>query len=139
MKDKYFLDTNIFIYSFEPAYKRKKKISDDLIKNALSGKGFISYQTIQEFLNVATKKFEIPLKFEDLQTYLDKVLYPICESFPSKELYLSALEIKQRWQFSFYDSLIIAAALEANCKILYSEDLQHNQKIYELTIVNPYL
>jgi len=66
-------------------------------------------------------------------------LFPICEVFPSEKLYISALDIREKWKFSFYDSLIIAAAVEANCKILYSEDLQHNQKIYDLTILNPYL
>jgi len=44
-----------------------------------------------------------------------------------------------KWQFSFYDSLIIAAALQAKCNVLYSEDLQHNQKVHSLTILNPFL
>ena len=138
MKDKYFLDTNIIVYSFEPSFKEKKNISDELILKALKGKGCISFQTIQEFLNVAIRKFELPLKPEDLRTYLEGVLLPVCEVFPSKELYFSSLEIQERWKFSFYDSLIIAAALESNCKVLYSEDLQHGQKIYELTILDPF-
>ncbi len=139
MKDKFFLDTNIIVYAFEPSLEDKKKVSDKLIKNALSGRGCVSFQVIQEFLNVVTKKFRIPLKIEDIQLHLEKIIYPICEIFPTKELYVSALDINQRWQFSFYDSLIIAAAHEANCSILYSEDLQHNQKINDLTVTNPFL
>jgi predicted nucleic acid-binding protein len=46
--------------------------------------------------------------------------------------------VKERYRFSFYDSLIIAAALEAGCNTLYSEDLQHNQKVEWLTIINPF-
>ena len=57
---------------------------------------------------------------------------------PSAGLYTQALELKARWKFSFYDSLIVAAALEAGCKRLYSEDLQHGQRIQGLRIENPF-
>ncbi len=53
-------------------------------------------------------------------------------------LYRSALQLQLRWRFSFYDSLIVAAALEAGCKRLLSEDLQHGQRIETLTIENPF-
>ncbi len=139
MSDKFFLDTNIFVYSFESPEQEKRIISEKLIKKAIGGNGSISFQVIQEFLNVATRKFAIPLKPEDSKLYIQKVLYPIIEVFPSKELYFSGLEIQQRWKYSFYDSLILAAALEAKCNILYSEDLHHNQKVEWLTIINPYL
>jgi len=66
-------------------------------------------------------------------------LFPICEVFPSEKLYHNSLDIHEKFKYSFYDSLIIAAAIEANCKILYSEDLQHNQKIYDLMIINPFM
>jgi len=53
---------------------------------------------------------------------------------------LKACEIAARYQFSFYDSMIVAAALESNCEILYTEDMQHNQIINNtLTIINPFL
>jgi predicted nucleic acid-binding protein len=45
----------------------------------------------------------------------------------------------ERWKFSFYDSMIIAAAMESGSEILYSEDLQHNQEIFSLKIVNPFI
>jgi predicted nucleic acid-binding protein len=138
MKDKFFIDTNILVYSFS-SDSVKKEISRKIIKDAHLKKGCLSFQVIQEFLNVLTKKFEIPLTLSDTQTYLQNILYPVCEVFPSEELYIKTLEIKERWHFSFYDSLIVASAIEANCKTLYSEDLQHNQKIYELTIINPYV
>ncbi len=75
----------------------------------------------------------------EAKEYLSKVMFSLCHIFPSEKLYFNALDFKERWQFSFYDSLIIAAALEANCTILYSEDLQHNQKINDLTVTNPFL
>jgi predicted nucleic acid-binding protein len=140
MKDKYFLDTNILIYSFDHASPVKQKKANHLIKTALvESKGCISYQVIQEFLNVATKKFTPPLAVLDCQRYLDVVLQPLCQIFTSIDLYHKALDLMARWQYSFYDSLILAAALQADCKILYSEDLKHEQSINSLTILNPFL
>lgn len=114
-------------------------MSEKFIKSALNGKGFISFQIIQEFLNVATNKFKGIMSSYEAQKYISKMMFPLCSVFPSKELYSQTLKIKERWQYSFYDSLVIAAALEADCGILYTEDLQHNQKINELTIVDPYV
>jgi predicted nucleic acid-binding protein len=139
MKDKFFIDTNIFVYSFDLHNSDKRMISENLIKAALKGNGIISFQVIQEFLNVATKEFQGSMTNAEAQKYLSKVLFTLCQVFPTEELYIQALEIKNRWRFSFYDSLIISAALEAKCNILYSEDLQHNQKVGGLTIINPYL
>ncbi len=140
MKDKFFLDTNIFVYSFDRSNEPKRQKASQLIKQALvESKGCISYQVIQEFLNVATKKFATPLSLLDGQRYLDSVLYPLCQIFASVDLYHQALHLMQRWQYSFYDALILAAALQADCKILYSEDLQHGQAIKSLTILNPFL
>lgn len=136
MKGKFFLDTNIFVYSFHDA--PKKEIALELIRQAHLRNGCISTQVIQEFLNVALKKFEKPAKYDDLLVYLKKILFPICEAFPSERLYADALDISERWKYSFHDSLIIASALESKCDILYSEDFQSEQRIRELTIVNPF-
>ena len=140
MKDKYFLDTNIFVYSFNSGEKKKQKVSLELISNALDKQiGCISYQVVQEFLNVATRKFVKPLSIPDCIRYLNSVFEPLCVVYPSIELYNQALEISERWQYSFYDSLIITAAINSECSTLYTEDLHHGQKIKNLTIVNPFL
>lgn len=140
MKDKFFIDTNILVYSFSKEEPEKKEIASGLIHSALqSQKGVISYQVIQEFLNVSTKKFPVPLKSIDAAKYIDLVLNPLCQVFSSITLYKTALEIKDRWQYSFYDSLIISAALESNCSTLFSEDLHHSQKINSLEIINPFI
>lgn len=140
MNDKYFIDTNIFIYSFDKSNSRKHEVSKDIIADALEhSSGIISYQVIQEFLSVATRKFKNPLSYSDCQRYLNIVLEPICEVFSSIELYHQAMDVMERWQYSFYDSLIISAALKAQCKILFSEDFQNNQKIQNLTIQNPFI
>ena len=139
MNDKYFLDTNVIVYSFDPNIPDKQHAARSLIRNALTGQGCISYQVAQEFFNLATRKFEIPLSLQDCKIYLNDVLAPLCEIFPSIEFYSQALQIKERWQYSWYDSLIVTAALQANCTILYSEDMHHGHLINQLTITNPFL
>ncbi|KAA3611303.1 MAG: PIN domain-containing protein [Calditrichaeota bacterium] len=140
MKDKAFLDTNIIVYSFDKNNTDKKEIAINLISNSLKNEsGCISFQVVQEFLNVALRRFNPAFSIEQSQQYLSVVLDPLCEIYPSFDLYRNTLEIKERWKYSFYDSLIITAALYSNCKILYSEDLQHEQKIQDLQILNPFI
>lgn len=140
MSDKYFIDTNIFIYSFDTKNPTKNDVAKRLIADALeNGTGIISYQVIQEFLNVATQKFAKPLTFKDSQRYLNVVLEPLCEVFSSMELFHKALEIMDQWRYPFYDSLIISAALQADCVTIYTENMQHNQAIRNLTIKNPFI
>lgn len=137
--DRFFLDTNILVYTFAKDAPNKRNKARYLIQKALGERsGCLSYQVVQEFLNVAQRKFETPFKAEDLALYLTQVLSPLCEVYASIALYQRALELAQRWQYGFYDSLIIASALAAECDVLYSEDLQHGQQIQSLTIVNPF-
>lgn len=139
MRDKFFLDTNILIYSFDASKPDKQKISRDLIKVGLEkGIGCISYQVVQEFLNVATRKFAIPISYDDSRIFLLTVLEPLCEVYASIDLFHRTLELAERWKYTFYDALIIAAALQNRCTILYSEDLQDGQIIHELKITNPF-
>jgi predicted nucleic acid-binding protein len=140
MNGNYFLDTNILVYTFDNTQSEKQSIARQLVRNALHKRaGCISYQVVQEFLNIASRKFASPFSINDSQTYLISVLEPLCEVFSSTALYHRALEISGRWGFAFYDSLIVAAALSIGSKILYTEDLQHNQKIEDTIIVNPFL
>lgn len=139
MKGKFFIDTNIIIYSFDNNNTLKMEKARKIISEALSSSnGIISFQVIQEFINIATGKFKKKLSLSDTREYLTEVLLPICEIFPGNEFYMNALEIKERTGYSFYDSMIIQAALESRCNILYSEDLQDGFKLFELMIRNPF-
>ena len=64
---------------------------------------------------------------------------PLWKVNPTLTFYQRGLDLQAHYQFSFYDSLIVAAALEAGCKTLYSEDLQHDQRIEGLCIQNPFI
>ncbi len=135
-----FLDTNIFVHSFDPVAGAKSRVAENLIQQALtSGKGIISYQVAQEFLNLATRRFTALMSAADAEKYLTRVLSPLLAIHSSKHLYVEALHLQARYRFSWYDSLIVAAALQAECKLLLTEDLQHGQKIGTLTIQNPFL
>jgi len=139
MNDKFFLDTNVLVYSFDPVHTDKCDKARQMIEEGLeSGLGRISFQVIQEFLSLTTRRFPSPMSAEAAVKYLHGVLTPLCYVHSNAEIYAEALDIHQRWQYSFYDSLIIAAALRADCSILYSEDLQHEQIIRGLTIRNPF-
>jgi predicted nucleic acid-binding protein len=139
MNDKFFLDTNIFIYCFDETQPMKQTRSFELIARALhSGEGMVSTQVIQEFLNVATRKFKVPLKLEDAKIFLEQILYPICEVFPDLDLYRTALEVSRKTGYAFYDALILTGAIRGGCSILYSEDLAAGQVVDLVRIVNPY-
>jgi predicted nucleic acid-binding protein len=140
MKDKFFLDTNLIVYLFDNKDSKKQRIAKELLKKALENRnGIISFQVLQEFCNVVLRKFEKPLSPDDLKSFTNRFLYPICEIIPNLEIYNNAIEIHKLFGYSFYDSLIIAAAREGNCVTLYSEDLQNGQHVLGVNIVNPFI
>ena len=99
MSDRYFIDTNIFAYTFDKKSKKKAKISKEIVAHSLSSnEGIISYQVVQEFLNIATRKFKTPLKIQDSKIYLRKILLPLCEIYPSEILFALGLDIQSTTQ-----------------------------------------
>ena len=134
-----FIDTNIFVYHLDATDARKHGIAEAIVSEALRTQdACISYQVVQEFLNVVSTKARVPLSAEQAQAYLDAVLAPLLQVGASTELFHRALGIRSRWRFGFYDSLIVAAALAAGCTRLLSEDLQHGQQIEALTVIDPF-
>ena len=134
-----FIDTNVFVYHLDTTDKRKHAIAERIIRDGLaSGNACISFQVVQECLNTALRKAEVALDTDAARSYLDTVLIPLLQVPASAALYHRALDVRTRWQFSFYDSLIVAAALAAGCSRLVSEDLQHGQRIDSLMVHNPF-
>ncbi len=140
MNAKYFLDTNTLLYCFDPAAPTKQRIAvmlvDDAVNEAL---GAISYQVCQEFCNVMLHKLRDTLPTEKFEAYLTTHIFPLIQIQPSPQLFRKAIRIHHQTQYRFYDSLIVAAALESGATILYSEDLQHDRQIGHLRIVNPFI
>jgi predicted nucleic acid-binding protein len=127
-----FADTNVIIYS----------VSDDddkrlLALKIIAAKPVISTQVLTETANTLQRK----LKFspQDTQSILMRLIAECDVVAVLPRTVISAITVMERYRFSFYDSLIIATALEASCTTLYSEDMQHGQLIEnKLLIINPF-
>jgi predicted nucleic acid-binding protein len=130
MSDRFFLDTDIFVYSFDETAPRKCAPAHSLIRRAIAtGKGIISYQVAQEFFNVASRRFANPLTAAEAEQYLSVILRPLLSVHSSVSLYGGALRLTTRHSLSWYDLLIVASAIDGRCGILYSEDLQDGQRL----------
>jgi predicted nucleic acid-binding protein len=139
MRGRFFLDTNIFVYSFDRGAARKASRARQLIAEAAeTGRGVVSYQVVQEFLNVALRRFAQPMMRTDAEQYLTTVLQPMLAVHSSAGLYMAALQLMERYRLGWYDSLIAAAAGESRCEVLYSEDLQSGLKIGDVRVQNPF-
>jgi len=139
MSVEFFIDTNVFVYHLDATDRRKHALADRLIREAMApGKACISFQVVQECLNTVLRHAKVGLSAEQARLYLDTVLLPLLQGAASPALYHRALDIQSRYRFSFYDSLIVAAALTAGCSKLLTEDLQHGQRIEHLVIEDPF-
>ncbi len=128
-----FVDTNIMIYSMsEDANKRRKALA------ILARKPLASVQVLNETANIMRRKlaFDIPTIRQFLMDLQGQSrVHPLTSA-----TVCAALAIAERYGFSYYDSLIVATALDAGCDTLYSEDMQHGQVIDgRVRIVNPFL
>ena len=138
MNDRFFLDTNIFVYSFERGAKAQR--AAQLVRQGIAThKAIVSYQVVQEFFNVALRRFQHPMTAMEAEQYLSAVFRPLLSVHSSPALYAQALRLHAQHRLSWYDALIVAAAIEGQCGTLYSEDLHHGQRFGEMTIVNPFL
>ena len=139
MSVEFFIDTNVLIYHPDTTDRRKHAVAERVIREGLAtGNACISYQVVQECLNVALRKAEVALPVEAARSYLEAVLAPLMQVGASESLYHRALDVRTRWRFGFYDSLVVASAMAAGCRTLLSEDFQHGQRLEGLTIVDPF-
>ena len=131
MKDRTFVDTNILVYALlDDSHKQQTAL------NLLQSGCVISTQVLNEFTNVARKKAK--LEWQEIHE-LSNAIQTLAEIIAvDLATHNRALTIAASYGYSFYDSLIIAAASESNCNLLLSEDMQHSHKISDLTIINPF-
>jgi predicted nucleic acid-binding protein len=134
MTEKIFLDTNLLVYYYSEDEPEKSAIVGNILK---SNDIVISAQIINEFSYVMIRKFnkEPELILEIIEAWRKE--FDIKDLTPA--LSIEALNIHTRYRFSFWDSLVIATAIENNCGILFTEDLHHNQIIHgQLRVFNPF-
>jgi len=136
MQDKVFLDTNILIYCYSIDEKNKQEIALELVEK-YSENSLISIQVINELSNILFKKFKLSaIEIENVILEIDNYTSIVNFTLTTQ---IKALKIKDRYKLQFYDSLIIATAIENKCTILYSEDMQDGLVIENiLRIVNPF-
>jgi predicted nucleic acid-binding protein len=136
MHDKAFLDTNILIYAYSEDEPKKQSIALQLF-DSFEDNVIISKQVINELSNILLKKFKLGSdQVENVLLEIDNIL-PIVDFDLTTQI--KALKLKDRYQFQYYDALIVATALEHNCTVVYSEDMQHEMLIDgNLKIINPF-
>lgn len=141
MRDKVFLDTNIFVYSIDasPDGKEKAAVARELIQQHVrDGTGVISMQVLQEFYQVSTQKIKVPLTMEDALEYLHYV--SVLETVhPDFTMLVDAVYLIKKLKLSFWDALIVQAAAASRCTLLLTEDLQSGLHIGELSVRNPFM
>ena len=130
-----FIDTNILVYLADSSdLDRQNKTREILKKDLRDNHLIISTQVIQEFFITATKKLSIDSlqAKEIIKSFLNMEVVTVVP-----EIILNSIDILVLNKVSFWDSLIVASAQFANCSIIYSEDMQNNQKFGNTKIVNP--
>lgn len=127
-----FVDTNVLLYLLSADAAKADRVEETLAAGAT-----ISVQVLNEFAAVALRK--LGMTVAEVREALEPIM-AICEVLPiTVETHQRGLQIAERYRFSIYDALIIAAALDAGCATLYTEDLQDGQVIDDaLTIRNPF-
>jgi predicted nucleic acid-binding protein len=134
--DKVFIDSNILIYSYSDLFPDKQAKARKLINSY--DDVFISTQVLNEFVSAFVKKLKA--EWPDIMNSLDEITENYSVFINTSDTVKEACKIAQKYQFSFYDSLILSSALESGCNILYSEDMQHGQLIENrLKVVNPFV
>ncbi|MFO7761595.1 MAG: PIN domain-containing protein [Desulfobia sp.] len=137
MSEKLFVDTNILLYAYDKDAGSKHEKANAIIKDLwLSGLGILSIQVLQEFYVNVTRKIPCPISPAQARSVIET--YSTWEVVVSNSFtILKVSEIQERYQLSFWDSLIVAAASEADADKILTEDLNHNQVIEGIKIFNP--
>ena len=138
MNGRVFLDTNIFVYLYDSDQPDKQARARTLVERfGLSGEIVISTQVLQEFYAAVTRKFTRQLSEEQILLATRNLgRLPIVQV--NVGMIFEAIDLRRRFQLSFWDSLILQAALDSECSLLLTEDLQHGQRIGGLTVEHPF-
>jgi predicted nucleic acid-binding protein len=139
MGDKYFVDTNILIYAHDTAagakHERARAIIEELWRNR---SGVVSTQVLQELTVNLRRKAGRPLDGKKTREIVaDYLSWHVVVN--GGESILEALDLEERYRISFWDALVIHAALVSGAEILYSEDLSHGQVYGSVQVVNPFV
>ena len=138
-KGKFFVDTNLLVYAYDSSAGKKWKTSLEVLSLLWTHRtGVISTQVIQELFVSLTQKVKNPIRPEMAKEIIsDLVQWPLVVN-DGKNI-LRAIDLQIKYHLSFWDSLILQAAITSKSEFLLSEDFQDGQVIESVTIVNPFL
>jgi predicted nucleic acid-binding protein len=133
-----FVDTNVLVYAEDRDAKTKHEVARDLLVRLWDAReGVLSVQVLQEFYVSVTRKLKKPVTSAQALDIIEEYLtWTVVEN--TGHLLVEAIALQQRARLSFWDSLIVQAAIEAGCDRLYSEDLTAGLKFGSVVVVNPF-
>ena len=137
MSDRSFFDTNILVYADDQAVPAKQRRAIELVaEHRRAGTGVLSLQVLQEYFVTITRELHVDAKIArrkvELLAEFDLVV-------PDLDDILAAIDLHRLHGFSFWDALVLRAAKEAGCIVLFSEDLQPGRVVDGVRIVNPFV
>ena len=135
MSGKIFIDSNLFVYSADSGEPQKRATAKNILSELSENGGVVSTQVLQEFYNVVSGKLKCPK--DTAKQLVEDISNNFIVHKNSVFDILHAIDISIKTQFSFWDSLIISAAISENCTTLYSEDLNDGQIVESVLIHNP--
>ena len=137
MSDRSFFDTNVLVYADDKAAPAKQRRAIDLVAtHGRAGTGVVSLQVLQEYFVTVTRKLHVDAKIARRKVEL---LAEFGVVAPDLDDVLAAIDLHRLHGFSFWDALVLRAAKQAGCKILFSEDFQPGRAIDGVQIVNPFV
>lgn len=138
MADREFFDTNILIYASDHSEPEKQSQARRLLKSAIENDtGVVSAQVLSEFFTVVTRRIQQPLSIEEAEHVIEQLtILPVVEL--DLALVRQAIGTCRRYQISYWDSLIVAAAEKAGCTRIVSEDLNPGQSYHGIAVVDPF-
>jgi predicted nucleic acid-binding protein len=136
MTAKFFVDTNVLVYAASNAVADQPR--RDLALELLDRSDLaLSAQVLAEFYSVATSKTKLNLTHDEAVVLLQSTArIPVCPI--TRELVMEAVELRQRFQISYWDAAILVAAKQIGCRTVYSEDLSAGQDYDGVTVINPF-
>lgn len=134
--DKIFLDSNILCYAADFDAKEKQLKAERIVQTLNeTHSGFISTQVLQETYSVITKKLKYP--YDKAKRYIERASALNVHENTVSDI-MTAIDISEMARISFWDALVVTAALRCSCAVLYSEDLNASQTIAGVKVVNPF-
>lgn len=137
--ERFFLDTNVFVYAFLEGESAKAARAVSLIETALATRqGFTCAQVAHEFLHLTMHKFQGKKGKAACLELASSALKPLLIAQDDGAVMDIAIELRDQHRYSFYDCLVVAAAIKAGARVLYTEDLHDGHQIGDLRVVNPF-